>query len=238
LERIIKASSNKNDVILDAFCGCGTTIAVAERLNRHWIGIDITYQSISLVLKRLEDTFGESVTTNVKTDGIPKDPESALALATKQDDRTRKEFEKWAVLTYTNNRGIINEKKGADAGIDGTVYFMTGPSENAKMVIQVKSGKVQRGDIAKINSDMQREGAAIATLLTLQEPTKEMLKEAKGMGTYHHEMMARDYDRIQIVTIDEMFAGTRMGLPLALEVLKAAERKGKHSAEQPELDME
>ncbi|MDR2562043.1 MAG: restriction endonuclease [Holophagales bacterium] len=238
LERIIKASSNEGDVVLDAFCGCGTTIAVAERLNRHWIGIDITYQSISLVLKRLEDTFGGSIATSVKTDGIPKDPESALALATRQDDRTRKEFEKWAVLTYTNNRGIINEKKGADAGIDGTVYFMTGPNENAKMVIQVKSGKVQRGDIAKLNSDMQRENAVIATLLTLQEPTREMLKEAKGTGTYHHEMMGRDYERIQIITIDEMLAGARMNLPLALEVLKAAERKGKQSAEQPELEMD
>jgi site-specific DNA-methyltransferase (adenine-specific) len=238
LERIIKTSSNEGDVVLDAFCGCGTTIAVAERLNRHWIGIDITYQSISLILKRLEDTFGKSVTADVRTDGIPKDKKSAEALATKRDDRTRKEFEKWAVLTYTNNRGIINEKKGADAGIDGTVYFMTGPSENAKMVIQVKSGKVQRGDIAKLNSDMQREKAELATLLTLQEPTKEMLKEAKGMGAYRHEMMGRDYDRIQIVTIDEMLAGSRMGLPLALEVLKAAERKGKQSAEQPELEMD
>ena len=238
LERIIKASSNEGDIVLDAFCGCGTTIAVAERLNRHWIGIDITYQSISLVLKRLEDTFGKNINADVKTDGIPKDTESAEALATRQDDRTRKEFEKWAVLTYTNNRGIINEKKGADAGIDGTVYFMTGPNENAKMVIQVKSGKVQRGDIAKLNSDMQREKAAIATLLTLQEPTQKMIEEAKGMGTYHHEMMARHYDRIQIVTVEDMFAGTRMGLPLALEVLKAAERKGKQSAEQPELDMD
>ena len=83
---------------------------------------------------------------------------------------------------------------------------MTGPDKNAKMVFQVKSGKVQRGDIAKLHSDMQREDAPLATILTLQEPTKEMLKEAKGMGTYRHEMMARDYDRIQIVTIDEMLA--------------------------------
>ncbi len=101
LERIIKASSNKGDVILDAYCGCGTTIAVAERLERNWIGIDITYQSISLMLKRLEDSFGKNVLDKIELNGIPKDMESAQALATKPDDRTRKEFEKWAVLTYS-----------------------------------------------------------------------------------------------------------------------------------------
>ncbi|MFM7910139.1 MAG: DNA methyltransferase, partial [Microcystis sp.] len=90
LERIIEASSNKGDIILDAYCGCGTTIAVAERLERNWIGIDITYQSISLMLKRLEDSFGKNILDKIELNGIPKDLESAKALATKPDDRTRK----------------------------------------------------------------------------------------------------------------------------------------------------
>ena len=111
LERIIKVSSNEGDVVLDAYCGCGTTVAVSQRLNRQWIGIDITYQSISLILKRLEDTFGKGVLEQLKLNGIPKDMESAVALANKKDDRTRKEFEKWAVLTYTNNSAIINARK-------------------------------------------------------------------------------------------------------------------------------
>ncbi|MFM5996569.1 MAG: DNA-methyltransferase, partial [Dolichospermum sp.] len=98
LERIIQASSNEGDVILDAYCGCGTTVAVSQRLNRQWIGIDITYQSISLILKRLEDSFGKGVLENITISGIPKDMKSAEALALKKDDRTRKEFEKWAVL--------------------------------------------------------------------------------------------------------------------------------------------
>jgi len=100
LERIIKVSSNEGDVVLDAYCGCGTTVAVSQRLNRQWIGIDITYQSISLILKRLEDSFGKGVLEELKLNGIPKDMEAAVALANKKDDRTRKEFEKWAVLTY------------------------------------------------------------------------------------------------------------------------------------------
>ncbi|MFM6022937.1 MAG: DNA-methyltransferase, partial [Dolichospermum sp.] len=92
LERIIKASSNENDIILDAYSGCGTTVAVCQKLNRQWIGIDITYQSISLILKRLEDSF-PGVLKTIKLHGIPKDIESARALANKTDDRTRKEFE-------------------------------------------------------------------------------------------------------------------------------------------------
>ncbi|MFM6276742.1 MAG: DNA methyltransferase, partial [Dolichospermum sp.] len=112
LERIIQTSSNEGDIILDAYCGCGTTVAVSQKLNRQWIGIDITYQSISLILKRLEDTFGKAVLETINISGIPKDMKSAEALALKKDDRTRKEFEKWAVLTYSNNRAVINPKKG------------------------------------------------------------------------------------------------------------------------------
>ncbi|MCL4254899.1 MAG: site-specific DNA-methyltransferase, partial [Anaerolineae bacterium] len=159
LERIIRASTQEGDVVLDAYCGCGTTISVAERLKRRWIGIDITYQSISLVLRRLYDEFGMQILDSITIDGIPRDLESAKALAKKKDDRLRKEFEKWAILTYTNNRAIINDKKGADQGIDGIAYFMTGIDSNAKAVFQVKSGAVGRKDIAQFNSDRIREGA-------------------------------------------------------------------------------
>ncbi|HEX7413150.1 MAG TPA: site-specific DNA-methyltransferase, partial [Bacteroidia bacterium] len=114
LERIIKASSNEGDVVLDAYCGCGTTVAVAEKLGRNWVGIDITYQSISLILKRLEDSFTKekNVIDNIELNGVPQDWESAKALAEKDDDKTRKEFEKWAILFYSKNRARINEKKG------------------------------------------------------------------------------------------------------------------------------
>ncbi|MFM5960008.1 MAG: DNA methyltransferase, partial [Dolichospermum sp.] len=142
LERIIKASSNENDIVLDAYCGCGTTLAVCQKLNRQWIGIDITYQSISLILKRLEDSF-PGVLRTIKLHGIPKDIESARALANKTDDRTRKEFEKWAILTYTNNKAVINTKKGADKGIDGIVYFQGDKNDPEKIIFQVKSGKVK-----------------------------------------------------------------------------------------------
>lgn len=225
LDRIIRASSNKNDVVLDAYCGCGTTVAVAEQLGRRWIGMDITYQSISLILRRLEHSYGKDVLLDIKTDGIPRDMESAEALAHKQDDRLRKEFEKWAVLTYTNNRAVINEKKGADAGIDARAYFKVGKHDNASIIFQVKSGGVKRGDIATLRGDMEREEAALAVLITLEEPTKPMNSEAKAAGQYRYEDMGHSYDRISIVTVREIVeADRRLEIPMSLEVLKAAQK--------------
>ena len=225
LDRIINASSNVGDVVLDAYCGCGTSVACAQRLKRKWIGIDITYQSISLVLRRLEKTFGPSVTSAIVTDGIPQDMESVEALVHKADDRLRKEFEKWAILTYTNNRAVISEKKGADAGIDGVAYFLTGKDQNAKIVFQVKSGGVKRGDIATLRGDMTREGAELACLITLETPSGPMKAEAKAVGQYKHETMGRSYDRISIVTAQEIVEShKRLEIPMSIEVVPSAKR--------------
>lgn len=223
LERIIQASSNEGDTVLDAYCGCGTTVAVAQRLRRHWIGIDITYQSIAVILKRLEDSFGAAVMDSIVLDGIPRDMESARALATKKDDRVRKEFEKWALLTYSKNRATINEKKGADRGVDGIAYIVTGSDATERVIFQVKSGAVKRNDIATLHGDMTREGAVMAVFLTQEEPTKPMRDEALAAGVYHHALLDRDYSRIQIVTVREMIEdGKRIDLPLSLDVLKKA----------------
>lgn len=130
------------------------------------------------------------------------------------------------MLTYTRNRGIINDKRGADAGIDGVAYFKTNQTDNAKIVFQVKSGSVGRGDIAALRGDMQREEAAMAILITLQPSTPPMAAEAKGAGLYHHDLMGRNYDAIQIVTIQDMIEnGKLLDIPMSLEVLKAAQLK-------------
>lgn len=215
LEKVILASSNKGDTVLDAYSGCGTTVVVAERLHRRWIGIDITYQSISLMLERLEDAFGSKVLSNVVIDGIPRDMDSAIALANRKDDRVRKEFEKWAILTYSNNRAAINTKKGSDKGIDGIAYFQTKMGvDPERIVFQVKSGNVSRGDIAKLNSDRQREQAKIGVLITLEEPSKPMSHEARSAGTYYHELLQKKFDIIQIVTVKELLDGKRIDLSL------------------------
>jgi DNA modification methylase len=246
LERIIKASSNENDVILDAYCGCGTTVAVAQKLNRQWIGIDITYQSISLILKRLEDSFGKDVSDQIKLHGIPKDIEAAIsfqlgfanALSQKPDDRTRKEFEKWAILTYTNNRGIINPKKGKDQGIDGIVYFRGNNRETEKIIIQVKSGNIKSGDIRDLQGTMSLEQAQMGIFITLKEPTKDMITTAKQAGIYQNEFMKQSYDKISLVTISEIIEEQkRLTMVLIDEVLKSAEKIKEAKGNQIELDL-
>ena len=229
LERIVRVSSNEGDVVLDAYCGCGTTVAVAQRLKRRWIGIDITYQSISLILKRLQDKYPEhwaTIEANLQLDGVPRDYNSAVALANRKDDKTRKEFEKWAVLTYSNNQARINDKKGADGGIDGIAYFMVDTNTNGKAVFQVKSGGANRATIATLNSDRQREKAEFGFLITMDAPTKAMIQEIQAVGKYKHPLLNREDDRIQIVTIQEVLDGKRLDLPMSRVIVKSAEAVG------------
>jgi len=223
LERIIKASSNEGDVILDAFCGCGTTVDAAQSLGRKWIGIDITSNAVLLMIKRLVDRYGKDILDAMTISGIPHDLESARALANKKDDRLRKEFEKWAILTYTDSHAKINDKKGSDRGIDGIAYIFG----NNKVIFSVKSRSVSVKDIRDLRGVLEREDAAVAMLLTLAEPTKPMLQEAAASG-YVEDIpglpMTHKAPKLQIVTIQEILDGARMTLPLPEPVVKSAER--------------
>ena len=213
LERIINASSNEGDVVLDPFCGCGTAVVAAERLNRRWIGIDITHLAISLIRHRLHDTFGNELRP-YKVVGEPEDVGSAGALA-KQD---RYQFEWWA-LGLVDARPARDKRKGADSGIDGYINFFDDNSGRPKrIVVQVKSGHVNRGQIATLKGDMEREKAQLGLFVTLDEPTRPMLQEAVAAGFYEPEHYpGQQYPRLQILTIDELLAGKpaeypRMGL--------------------------
>jgi hypothetical protein len=152
--------------------------------------------------------------------------ESAQALALKKDDRTRKEFEKWAILTYSNNRATINDKKGADKGIDGLAFFDGGKDKPEKIIIQVKSGKVKAGDIRDLQGTMTLKDATLGIFITLTEPTKEMLKTAKEAGIYQSKYMNNPVDKITIVTVREIIEEQkRLDIKLVLEVLKSAEKQ-------------
>lgn len=237
LERIIKASSNEGDTVLDAYCGCGTTVAVAQRLGRKWIGIDITYMAISQILWRFERQYREAwpeIEANILLDGVPRDLESAMALANRKDDKTRKEFEKWAVLTFSNNQARINEKKGADAGIDGIAYFLIDRDTNGKAIFQVKSRPGTRADLATLNSDRIREKAEFGFLICTGPLalTKAMQNEIAAAGKYKHPLLNREDDRLQVVMVAELFdrpnqPGKRLDLPMArADAIKAAEALG------------
>ncbi|MCL1880690.1 MAG: restriction endonuclease [Oscillospiraceae bacterium] len=236
LERIVKASSNEGDVVLDCFCGCGTTVSAAQKLNRKWIGIDITYQSISLIKKRLTETYGKDIMKSVKIGGIPKDLESAKALATKEDDRLRKEFEKWAILTYSENKAMVNDKKGKDGGSDGKIRVAEnhdGKSVYRDLLFEVKSGGVGVKDIRNFARVVERENAVAGVFITLLEPTKDMKQEAASMGDYDSGYMK--FPKIKIVTIAEMMAGERLNVPLAIDVVKTAKAS---SVEDGQLEIE
>lgn len=196
LERIIKASSNEDDIVLDPFCGCGTTVAVAEKLNRKWIGIDITHIAINLIRNRLKDTHGDKL-SSFDVYGEPSDLEGAKALA-KTD---RFQFEWWA-LSLIGARPSQDKKKGADKGIDGIIKFFDDESgKSKKIIVQVKSGHIKRGDIATLKSDMEREKAQIAVFLTLEEPTKPMKDEAIEAGFYEPEHFQK-VPKVQLLTIE------------------------------------
>ncbi|MCL1831652.1 MAG: restriction endonuclease [Oscillospiraceae bacterium] len=218
LERIIETSSKNGDVVLDAFCGCGTTVAVAQKLERQWIGIDISYYSISLIINRLEKSYGKEVMDNIKVGGIPQDMEAAVALSLKKDDRLRKEFERWAVLTYSNNKAMINDKKGKDYGIDGVIRVCEG-EQFRDALFSVKSGKVGAAVIRDFRGVIERENAAFGVFITLNPPTKDMKQEAATAGTYHNERMA-DFPKIKIVTIGDILNGETLDVPLAADVVK------------------
>jgi len=233
LERIIKASSNEGDMILDPFCGCGTSIAVAEHLNRKWIGIDITHLAITLMKHRLEDTFGPELSA-YEVVGDPKDLHGAKALA----EHDRYQFEWWA-LGKVAARPAQNKQKGADSGVDGYLYFIDDNSGKARtIIVQVKSGNVARAHIATLKGDMEREKAVIGAFITLQEPTRPMKKEAAGAGFYKPEHFPeKRCPRLQILTIEELLNGKQLQYPrVAPEVtFKKAERKRKRKEDQLEL---
>jgi DNA modification methylase len=229
LERIIRAGSNEGDVVLDPFCGCGTSITVAERLKRRWIGIDVTHLAISIMRQRLSDTFGKDLSP-YEVIGEPTDVSGAQALA----GQDRYQFQ-WWVVGKLGVRPAQDKKKGADSGIDGYHYFYDGGSQKPeKLIVQVKSGHVKVGDVRDLIGTMTREKAAIAAFVTLEPPTKPMLKEAAGAGFYTSAWTAsRQFPRLQILTVEEILAGKKIEFPPFTEpVYKKAVRQAKGGPEQ------
>ena len=215
LERIIQASSNPGDVVLDPFCGCGTTIAAAQKLGRRWIGIDITFLSIALLKNRLKNMFPD---VSYRVIGEPTTLDDARQLA--HDDRFQLQW--WALSLirarpYGGDSSGKTGKKGADKGIDGLISFIDDNTGKVKRVIvQVKSGKVKSGDIRDLVGTLDRESAAIGVFLTLEESTRDMRTEAATAGFYHSPGWNRDYPRVQILTVKGLLEGTaRLEMPPA-----------------------
>lgn len=223
LERIISASSNPGDMVLDPFCGCGTAIAAAQKLNRKWAGIDITHLSIALQKYRLQAMFPD---IKFKVVGEPLDYGSAKQLA--QDDRYQ--FQWWALSLIKakplgGQEGSKVGKKGSDKGIDGVITFIDNPREKPKRVlVQVKSGHAKSGDIRDLVGTVKRENAAIGVFITLETPTQDMNKEALSAGYYHSSGWNKNYPSIQILTIVELLRGAEVQMPPQHGTFKQAQR--------------
>ncbi len=205
LERILAASSNEGDVVLDPFCGCGTTIHAAEKMNRRWIGIDITHLAIGLIRRRLVEAF-----PRVQYDviGVPKDAGAARMLA----EADKYQFQFWA-LSMVEAVPYKGGRKGADGGVDGYIYFKPDGRTTEKAVVSVKGGaNVGVGMIRDLIATIERERAKVGVLISLEDPTSRMRIEAATAGFYKTEALG-DFPRIQILTIEDLFDGRKAHLP-------------------------
>ena len=271
LERIIQASSHPGDVVLDPFCGCGTTIDAAEKLGRDWIGIDVTQLAISLIKNRLSDTYGSrlkfvsgsdsdgraalprrqadhqvspaestemgSRTSTVRIIGEPTTPNEAATLA--EDDKYQ--FQWWA-LGLVGARPV-EQKKGADHGIDGKILFRDDPraAKPEQIIIQVKGGKTGVKDVRDLRGVLDRERAAIGILISLQPPTGPMETEAASAGFYEHKTNKQKYPRLQLRTVKELMEGKGIERPSTVaatdETFKKAPESKKKQHEQKALEL-
>lgn len=228
LERIIAASSNPGDVVLDPFCGCGTTVHAAQKLDRRWIGIDVTHLAIGLIRRRLIDAFPQ-----VKFDvhGVPKDAEAARELAAAD----KHQFQLWA-CSMVEAQPFKGGRKGADGGVDGYIYFKPDGKVTEKAIVSVKGGgNVGVGMIRDLIATVDREKARVGILLSLEDPTTTMRREASAAGLYKTQMHG-DFPKIQILTVEDLFDGKKPQLPwIDASVFRKAKRES--TEKQKELDL-
>jgi hypothetical protein len=235
LERILSSSSNEGDVVLDPFCGCGTTVQVAQKLNRRWIGIDITHLAIGLIKVRLDNAFGNSIRKTYSVTGEPKDLEGARQLAAEN----KYQFQYWA-LGECGARPL-EERKGADRGIDGRLYFHEASGDSRQIIFSVKGGlNIGVSEIRDIIGVLQREKAEIGVYISFAEPTRPMKTEAAEAGFYTSQDGSK-YPRIQLLTIKGLLEGTqRLERPLHVRdvTFKAAPRHRPAPARNLSLNLE
>ena len=226
LERILSASSNPGDVVLDPFCGCGTTVHAAEKLGRAWIGIDVTHLAIGLIEKRLRDAFP---TVAFETHGVPRDLAGARDLAERGKYH---EFEKWALSLIAAQPGNLS-RKGADRGLDGNLYF----GKTGRAIVSVKAGQnVGVQMIRDLRGVIERERAGIGVFLTLTPPTRPMTAEAAAAGRFE-EAGFQPVPRIQIVTVEEAMRLRDRAVELPARRDDAFKRAPREQVSQGKLDL-
>jgi DNA modification methylase len=218
LQRIISASSNSGDVVLDPFCGCGTAIDAAQRLGRQWIGIDITYLAIDLIDTRLKDTFGPDIASTYRIEGIPRDVEGARRLFAANPF----DFERWAVSLVD---GTPNEKQVGDRGSDGVIRFPLDAKAIGRAIVSVKGGRqINPSMVRDLAGTVEAQRAQMGVLILMDPATPGMTDAARHSGTFKDEMTWRDYPKVQIVTVGQLLGGKRVDMPQPFMPYLAAQR--------------
>lgn len=220
LERIIATSSNPGDVVLDPFCGCGTTVDAAHKLGRTWIGIDITYLSIDLIQKRLRATYGDEVRDTYELRGVPREVEAAQALF----NQNAFDFERWAVSLVI---GEPNQKQVGDKGIDGVVrFYLNEKKDTGRALVSVKGGRqLNPAMVRDLGGTVQAQGAEMGIFICLSEPTKGMVDAAHHSGIYEYEFSGAKFPKVQIITVSDLLHGKRPAMPTPITPYKLAKKR-------------
>ncbi len=228
LERIVAASSNEGDVVLDPFCGCGTTIAAAQALGRRWIGIDVTYIAIDLVRRRLEDAYGEKL--DYELHGIPRDLAGAKALFKESPF----DFERWAVSMVN---GQPNEKQVGDKGIDGVIRFpLDAKASVGRCIVSVKGGgQVNPAMVRDLGGTITNHKAEMGVLITMDRATPGMIDAANHGGSYTWPVNGTTFPRVQLITAAQLLKGELPNLPPVLTPYLKATR---HTVKPDQLALE
>ena len=209
LERIILASSDEGQVVLDPFCGCGTTIAAAQQLNRTWIGIDITARAIDIIIQRLRRDFPAMPEDSYKVQQYPYSAIDAHRLA----EQDKFHFQRWALEKLGVNPSDI--KPGADKGIDGVLYFSDGEAGRTKrVVLSVKGGqRVTPRDIRELRGVLDRDGFQIGVMVSAVPPS-DLAIDDLASGVRHYETKDGWLDpRLQNLTVEDIFSGKGVDYP-------------------------
>lgn len=210
LERVIESSSSEGDTVLDPFCGCGTAVAVAERLRRRWIGIDITHLAITLIKHRLENAYQGAARYEVIGEPVSRSDAEVLAATDPY------QFQLWALGLVGARPSEL--KKGADKGIDGRLFFHDDPNGDTKqIIISVKAGEhITSAFVRDLVGTITRERAEIGVLISMAEATRDMRKEAASAGFYTSPW--GKHPRIQLLTVQGLLNGERIDYPPSQQV--------------------
>ncbi len=240
LERIIQASSNKGDLVADFFCGCGTTIAAAQRLKRNWIGVDISHLAVKLILDRLTQPYparrAKIIRENIQVSGFPSDIDGAKMLA-RETDNGRFRFQDWIIEVMLG--GVANPKKTADGGFDGYLPFYLTQDKKGNILIEVKSGTIGLKNIREFIHVIEKRKAELGVFVCFEEQVSgETRREAKQAGYFESESYPGKYDKIQILTVDDLLDGKGIALPYRKEAFKTATKNLDYITDDPELPFE